>query len=55
MDIKRFRSHRCPQKSKSALRARRYAARCFLHARDPEGLRYPDHTLPLSVLKELPL
>ena len=25
MDIKRFRSHRCPKKSKSALRARRYA------------------------------
>jgi len=38
-----------------AKRAHQCVSLRFLHARDPEGLRYPDHTLPLSVLKELPL
>ena len=37
-----------------AKRARACVSVRFLHARDPAGLAYPDHTLPLAVLEALP-
>ena len=38
-----------------ATRARQCVSVRFLHATDDEGRRYPDHTLPLNVLRVLPL
>ena len=38
-----------------ATRAHAHVSLRFTHARDAEGRKYPDHTLPLHVLQELPL
>ena len=37
-----------------ATRAHKHVSLRFLHARDAEGRKYPDHSLPLAVLQQLP-